>query len=239
MKKAFQAAVGAGLVLLTIGIGVVSMSLGKIVKSAVEAAGPRLLGAPVTAGLVTIAPWSGRGTLRSLVIGNPAGFKSPQAVRVGSVEVDVKLSSLLTDTIVVERVAVREPELTWELGQGGSNLTKLQRNAEASAEKYGGAPAPATASSKKGKSLLIKEFSVTGGKVALSATALGGQGLSAALPEVHLTNLGGEGRSPAEVAAQAMRAVTGSAQGAVGGLGGKTLDQVRSALGSFLKGLGK
>lgn len=239
MKKAFRAALGAALVLAMIGLGVLSMSLGKIVKSAVEAAGPRLLGAPVTVGLVTIAPWSGRGTLRDLVVGNPEGFKSPHAVSVAAVEVEVKLSSLLTDTVEVERVAVREPELTWEIGQGGSNLTKLQRNAEASAEKYGGAPAPAEGSAKKGKSLLIKEFSVTGGKVALSATALGGQGLSAALPEIHLTNLGGKGRSPAEAAAQALRAVTGSAQGAVSDIGGKTLDRVRSALGSFLKGIGK
>ena len=54
MKKAVSAAIAAALVLLMIGLGVVSMSLGKIVKSAVEAAGPRVLGVPVTLGLVTL-----------------------------------------------------------------------------------------------------------------------------------------------------------------------------------------
>ena len=243
MKKTFSAMIAAALVLSMIGIGVVSLSLGKIVKSAVEAAGPRVLGAPVALGLVTISPWSGRGTLRDLVIGSPAGFKSPHAARVASIEVKVELSSLLTDTVVVERVAVREPELIWELGPGGSNLMKLQRNAEASAARYGGgtesAPAAKGLAAKKGKSLLIRDFSVTGGKVGLSAAALDGRGLSAPLPDVRLTNVGGRGRPPAEAAAQTFRAITSSAQGAVANAGGKTVSAargaVRSALNAFLE----
>ena len=243
MKKAISATIAAALVLLAVGAGVVSLSLGKIVKTAIEAAGPRLLGAPVSLGLVTISPLSGRGTLRGLVIGNPAGFKSPHAASVDSVEVEIRVRSLLTHTIVVERLAVREPELIWEIGQGGSNLTRLQRNAQEAAVRYGGegsqGPRNLAAPEKKGKSLLIQDFSVTGGRVGLSATAFGGQGLNAALPDVHLTDLGGEGRSPAQVAAQAFRAITSSAQGAVSNLGGKTLDQVRSevsaALTSFFK----
>lgn len=246
MKKTLSAAIAAALVLGTIAVGVVSMSLGRIVKSAVEAAGPRVLGAPVTLGLVTISPLSGRGTLRGLVIGNPEGFKSPHAVSVGAVEVEVKLSSLLTDTIVVERVAVREPELIWEIGQGSSNISRLQRNAQDAAAKYGaaGSPAaPAAAEPAKGKSLLIRDFSVTGGKVGLSATALGSQGLSAPLPDVHLTDLGGKDRSPAQVAAQAFAAITSSAQGAVSNLGGKAIDAARGvalkALGELFKRGGK
>ncbi|MFI5350018.1 MAG: hypothetical protein ACHQ2Z_10775 [Elusimicrobiota bacterium] len=243
MKRALSSAIAAGLVLLTIGVGVVSLSLGKIVKTAVEAAGPRVLGAPVELGLVTISPWSGRGILRGLVIGNPAGFKSAHAASVASVEVEVRLRSLLTNTIVVERVAVREPELIWEIGPGGSNLKKLQGNAEASAAKYGGskegASAPAASAGSKRKSLLIREFSVTGGRVGLSATAFGGQGLTAPLPDVRLTDLGGQGHSPADVASQALRAVTSSAQGAVSNIGGKTLDQVRSVLSSFFRKSGK
>lgn len=237
MKKMLSAVVAAALVLGMIAVGVVSMFLGRIVKSAVEAAGPRVLGAPVSLGLVTISPWSGRGTLRGLVIGNPDGFKSPHAVSVGAVDVEVALSSLLSDTIVVDRVAVREPELIWEIGQGSSNIARLQRNAQDAAAKYGGsAPGAPAEPAKKGKSLLIRDFSVTGGKVGLSATALGSEGLSAPLPDVHLTNLGGKDRSPAQVAAQAFAAITSSAQGAVSNLGGKALDAAR---GVALKALGR
>lgn len=237
MKKGLRAVFGFVLVLAVVGAGVASVSLGRIVKTAVETAGPRLLGAPVTLGLATLAPWSGRGTLRGLVIGNPEGFKGPRAVSVGAIEVEVNLRSLWSDTIVVERVAVRRPEIVWEMAGGGSNLTRLQRNAEAAAARLGGGAAPAPA--KKGKSLLIRELEITGGQVGLAAPAFGGSALSAPLPDVRLTNLGGPGRSPAEAASEALRAVTGSAQRAVSGIGSKTVDAAasaaRSALGSLFR----
>jgi hypothetical protein len=241
MKKAFRAVSALVLVLLVVAAGVVSVSMGRIVKASVEAAGPRLLGAPVSVGLVAVSPWSGRGTLHDLVIGNPEGFKSPSAVRVGSIEVVVRLSSLLSDTVVVERVVVRDPELTWELGPGGSNLTRLQKNAEAAAGDPGAAGgAPPAGAARSGKALSIAELAVTGGKVALSAAAFGGPVLTAPLPDVRLTNLGGPGRSPAQAAAQAFRAISTSAQGSVANIGAPSIDAVRgaalSALGALFKG---
>jgi uncharacterized protein involved in outer membrane biogenesis len=240
MKKAVSAAIAAALVLLMIALGVIASSLGRVVKTAVETAGPRLLGAPVTVVSVSISPLSGRGTLRGLVIGNPEGFRSAHAVSVGSVELVLKLSSLLSDTVVVESLAVREPELIWEIGEGSSNLLRLQRNAQEAAARYGGEASSAESKpAQKGKSLLIRDFTVAGGKVALAATALGGQGLGAPLPDVHLTNLGGKGRSPAQVASEALAAITASARGAASDLGGKAADAARGAamkaLGDFLR----
>ena len=243
MKKFFRAAFMAALVLAVIGVGAASMMLGSIVKTAVEAAGPRVLGASVTLGGVVLSPFSGRGTLRGLVIGNPEGFKGPHAVSVGSIEVAVKLSSLMTGTVVVESVAVREPEIDWELGPGGeSNLTRLQKNAMAAAAKLGGGASDNPSSSPaRGKSLMIRRLEITGGKVGLSASALGA--LNAPLPDVHLRDLGGPGQSPAQVAAEALGAVTGSAQRAVSNVGSRALDAAaaaaRSALGSFFKRAGK
>jgi hypothetical protein len=243
MKTAFRAAFGTALALFVIVAGAVSLSLGKIVKTAVETAGPRVLGAPVSVESATISPLSGRGVLRGLVIGNPAGYESASAVSVGSVEIEVKLSSLLTDTIVVERVAVSAPELTWEIGPGGSNLARLQRNAEESAVRYGGegsqGPRSPVAPEKKGKALLIEDFKVAGGKVCLAATAFGGQTLTASLPDVHLSNLGGPGRSPAEAAAQVLGAVANSAAGAVAQIGAHSLGTALSALGAIFNRGGK
>lgn len=241
MKKGFRAVFALVLVFAVIGAGVVSLTLGKIVKTAVEAAGPRVLGAPVTLGLATLAPWSGRGTLRGLVIGNPEGFKGARAARVDSIEIELKLASLLTDTIVVERLVVRGPEIVWEMGPGGSNLTRLQRNAEAAAAKLAGGAdsSPAAASGKKGKSLLIRDLEITGGTVGLSASAFGDRTLSAPLPDVRLADLGGKGHSPAEAAAEALRAVTGSAQRGVSNIGAKTLDAAASAARTALSALFK
>lgn len=242
MKNALRASIGAVLVLAVVGVGVVAVSLGKIVKTAVEAAGPKFLGVPVTVDAVVLSPWSGRGTVRGLTIGNPQGFKTAHAVKVGEVSVALTLSSLLTDTVVVESVEVRAPDINWEIGGGDSNLQRLQKAAADSAARYGGGSAPAPkAPEKKGKSLLIRDFSVTGGRVGLAATALGGRGLTAALPDIHLKNLGGKGRSPAEAVSEAVSEVTKSAQTAAAAAGQQALEQVRknagALLGSFLQGL--
>lgn len=222
--KALKAALLFAVVLGVIASGAVSMWLGRGVKLAVERYGPALVGAPVSVGAVILSPWSGRGTLRNLVIGNPPGFKGAHALKAGSVEVDLKLSSLAGDLIVVNRVTVRDPEVLYEVGFGGSNLSRLQRNAEESTSR--GAAAPGGGS--PAKSLLIKELLVTGGRVGLSATALGGGGASLPMPDVRLAGLGGKGRSPAEAVSAALAAIASSA--------GKAGAGVLGSVGGFLKG---
>lgn len=234
--KALKAALMFAVVLGAIAAGAVSLWLGRGVKLAVERYGPALVGAPVTVGAVILTPWSGRGAIKDLVVGNPPGFKGARALSVGSVEVKIRLSSLAGDTIVVDSVVVREPEILYEVGGGGSNLARLQRNAEAALPRSGSAPAKGGPS----KSLLISDLVVSGGKVGLAATALGGKGATIALPSVHLTGLGGKGRSPAQAVSEVLSALSGAAAKAVSGLGAKTLNEAASSvlgnLGGMLKG---
>lgn len=222
--KPLKAALLFAVVLGVIASGAVSLWLGRGVKLAVERYGPAYVGAPVAVGAVVLSPWSGRGTLRDLVIGNPPGFKGAHALTARSVEVDLELSSLAGDLIVVDRVTVRDAEVLYEVGFGGSNLSRLQRNAEESSSRS----APAPGRDAPVKSLLIKELLVTGGRVGLSATALGGGGASLPMPDVRLTGLGGKGRSPAEAVSAALAAIASAA--------GKAGAGVLGAVGGFLKG---
>lgn len=238
MKKLMFASAFALAVLLA-GLGAASLWLGRGVKAAVEAFAPEILGAPVKVGMVTLAPWSGRGAVRGVVIGNPAGFKGEKAASLGSIEIAVRLSSLASDLIVVERVAASKPELVYEVGAGGSNIARLHKNAEAAAARLGAAGGgKAAAGAGPSKSLLIKEFSVEGGEVAMTASALGGGGLRLPLPAVRLTNLGGKGRTPAQVASQAWGAVSGAASRAVSGAGSKALEGATGAAADALKSVG-
>jgi len=238
MKKAVRAVVAALLVLLVVCVGLVSVSLGRIIKAAVETAGPRVLGASVTLDSVTLAPWSGRGTLHGLLLGNPEGFKGAHAVKIGEVSVTVRLSSLMTDMIVVDRIVVRAPEISYEMSAGGSNLARLQKNAEGSSSSLGAGGAKPPADGKGGKSIFIKDLLVTGGRVGLSAPGLGGKDLVVAMPDVHLTELGGKGRSSSEVAAQVLRELTGAAGKAVSGAGSKSLEAAAGAAAKALGSLG-
>ncbi len=229
MKNGLRALFLLVVILGVIAAAAASMWLGRGVKLAVERFGPGIIGAPVTVGSVVLAPWSGRGAISNLVIGNPPGFKGDRALSVGAIDVKIKLSSLVTDTIVVESVVVRDPEIFYEMGSGGSNLARLQKNAEGGK----GKPAP----SQGGKSLLIRDLKVSGGQVA--ATAMGA-GVKMPLPPVQLSNLGGKGRSPADAVSEVLSALTGSAGKAISNIGGKALDaaasQVLGRLGGLLKG---
>lgn len=234
--KAFKAILMLVVVLGVIVVGAMSLWIGQGVKLAIERYGPVLVGAPVTVGAVILTPWSGRGAITSLVIGNPPGFSGAHALSVGSVEVTIRLKSLITDTIIVDSVLVRNPEILYEIGSGGSNLSRLQRNAEGVKAKDAAAPARSGGS----KSLFIKDLVVTGGQVGLAASVLGQQGVKIPLPGVHLSNLGGKGRSPAEAVSEVLGAIAGSAGKAASGLGKKALNvavtNALGRLGGLLKG---
>ncbi len=234
--KAFKAALMFAVVLGGIAAGAVSLWLGRGVKLAVERYGPAFVGAPVTVGAVVLAPWSGRGAINDLVIGNPPGFKGAHALSVRSAEVNLKLSSLAGDTIIIESVVLREPEILFEAGGGGSNLSRLQRNAETAMPRAKAGPGPGAPT----RALLIRELVVTGGTVGVSASALGKDGVKLPLPDVRLTGLGGKGRPPAQAVSEALAAVSRSAGQAVSGAGAKALTGAASAaigkLGGLLKG---
>jgi hypothetical protein len=229
MMKALKVVVLLAVVLGTIVVAAASQWLGRGVKAAVERYGPGIVGAPVTVGSVILAPWSGRGAVTNLVIGNPPGFKGSHALSVESIEISIKLSSLMSDTIVVESVVVREPDIRYEMGPNGSNLAQLQRSAEGA----GGKPDP-----KKdgGKGLFIRDLTVSGGKVGLSSSLIGTQSMTVDMPEVKLSNLGGAGRSPAQAAGEALGAIAGAAGKAVGGIASKTASSLLGKLGGLLKG---
>lgn len=234
--KALKAALMFAVVLGLIAAAAASMWMGRGVKLAVETYGPGIVGAPVTVGSVMLAPWSGSGSIKNLVVGNPPGFKGAHALKVGSVAVRIKLSSLATDTIVVESVDVREPEILYEMGSGGSNLSRLQRNAESAVGKPAAAPQGKAAPA---KSLIIKDLLVSGGQVGVSASALGKTGVTIPLPVVHMTNLGGKGRTPAQAVSEVLNAIAGTAGKAVSGLGTKALSDAASSVMGQLGGLFK
>jgi hypothetical protein len=70
-------------------------------------------------------------------------------------------------------------------------------------------PAGKETSATSGKKILIKDFIVKEGKVTLVTSLLAGKSISAPLPDIHLTNLGGEGQgaSPGQVFGEIFKAL--------------------------------
>jgi uncharacterized protein involved in outer membrane biogenesis len=217
MKKLVGLVLLAGLLFAIAGVAAF-FYLGPIVRAGVEKVGPQITKVPVKLGGANISVWNGKGELHGFVLGNPEGYKTPEALRVGTIAIDLVPRSVLGDKVIIRSIRLEAPEITYEAGLGGSNIGKVLENiqAVASQEKSG-------ATNTTGKPLQVDEIVITGGKINVSATALGGRSASLPLPEIRLTQLGQgpEGITAAELSSKALgviveAAARAAASGALG-----------------------
>jgi hypothetical protein len=211
-------------VLAVIAVVALVLSLNSVVKTGVVAFGPEVIKAPIQLDGVSISALSGGGEIKGLVIGNPEGFKTPNAVKLGVASLQVQPMSLLGDKIVVKSIKADAAEITFEGSLGSSNLGKIQENVDAYVASLLG---PTSKDAKSaGKKLQVDELVISNAKINLSLTILGGKSATVPLPEIKLTNLGqgADGVTPAEVIKVVMKEV---------------MTQTTSAVSGFLSGAGK
>lgn len=245
MKKLLKVLIGVGVV-LTVLLVMLALFAGHIVKSAVNTAGPKVLGVPISLKGVNVSLLSGSFGLDELVIGNPEGFKTPEAIRVNKVKVDVKMASLFSRVLVIDRIYVSEPEITYEVGLNGSNIGAIQDKA-ASAKQTPEQPEPADKSAKPTKKVLINDFLIEGGKINVSTIGMVGHSATIPLPSIHLADIGKEsdGATLSEVLAKVFGTIGGVINGAVTGIGegagaiGKGAMDAGKAVGSTAADAGK
>lgn len=196
---------------LAILAGVIASQSGTIIRHAVEEFGPEITGTKVALGDVNVSLLSGAASIKNLVIGNPQGFKSDSAIKVGEVAVLLDVKSLFSDRIAVKKILVEGAELTYELGSGGSNISVLQKNIEQRTASMGATESSTEAQSEgSATQLTIDDVMINGTRVNLVSSLLGGKGTSAQLPDIHLQDIGKEegGASPAEAAKKVFAAIT-------------------------------
>lgn len=202
MKKLLPKLIIAIVVLVIIAGVALFLSLNAIVKKGVETVGPQVTKTTVTLESARISPLSGAGGIHGLVVGNPEGYQTPSAIRLGEASLAIDAMSVFSGKVRVKSVRVADAEITFEGSLKGSNLTKLLENVQSVA---GGGES--TGASKK---LQVDEVTITGAKVRLSATVFGGQSATVPLPDIRLTDLGTgeEGITPAELVQKVLAAVT-------------------------------
>lgn len=187
MKKIILRLLIALVVIVILAVAGVAFFLDGAIKKGVETVGPQIAKVDVKLNSVSLSLLTGSGKIKGLVVGNPEGYKTPHAISVGSASLSISPGSVFSDKVVIKSIRVEAPEITYELGSGGNNLKRIQANVESFS---GGSGTNAPASDKASKKLQVDEFIITGGKVSLSASMLGGQSISGPLPDIHLTQLG-------------------------------------------------
>ena len=201
MKKWIYLGGGALVAVIIIVLVVGVSNLGPMIKKAVNTYGPEITKTEVKLRDARVSLLSAEVELKDFLLGNPAGFKSPQAMSVKFIHLIVDEKSITKNTIIIDKIEVVAPEITYEKIRGTDNFQTILNNVKKS---IGGDKTTAQPAEKgkttEGKKILIKNFIVRDGKVNLAMAVLGENTLSANLPDIHLKNVGQEkdGASPAE-----------------------------------------
>jgi uncharacterized protein involved in outer membrane biogenesis len=190
MKKIILISVAVVIIIVILLVAGFS-NIGPIIKSAVNTYGPRMTMTDVRLGDVGISLFSGEAKLKDFYLGNPKGFKSPYAMNVRSIYVDLDEKSLTGDTIIIDKIEVVGPEITYEKAIGTDNLKTILDNVKKSMGKGKGSKKQ-RGKEGEGKKILVRDLIIRDGTVTLAASVLGGTGISAPLPDIHLKNLGKE-----------------------------------------------
>ncbi|MGA3145063.1 MAG: hypothetical protein ABSF10_18840 [Verrucomicrobiota bacterium] len=213
MKKLFLSVVIVLVVLIVVAVIVAGFFLGTIVKTGMETAGPKITQVSIKVDAVKLTLVTGSAQVKGLVVGNPEGYKTPQAISVGSAAVDVNPFSVLSDKIVIRSVRVEAPEITFEGNPfSGNNLSAIMKNVNAATKGGGSEPTNATTkpAGQAGKKIEVDDFLITGAIVHVSLTGVSGKEMTLPLPDIHLTNLGKDnaGITAADLTRRVLDAIT-------------------------------
>jgi len=192
MKKLVYA--GIALVVIVAAVLIIGISnLGPIIKTAVNKYGPAMTKTDLRVKDVNISLFSGKAKLKDFYLGNPKGFKSPEAMSVNAIYVDVDEKSITRDPIVIDRIEVVGPNITYEKVRRTDNFQSILSNVKTSADTSKSSSSSKKASKESpGKKFVIRDFIITDGKVNMAVVMPAGSSISASasLPKIHLKNVG-------------------------------------------------
>ena len=205
---------------IIMGVALYTVSRSNIlIREAVLEYGPKATRAKVTLDKVDVALMGGQLGLSRLTLGNPQGFKSDYAFKVGQVAVQIDLDSLFSDVIRIKEIRIEGADLIYEIGTKGNNISKIQQNIKAYTQSLGLGEGAAEAEGREpgeGAKFIVDHIYINGTKVKLATDLLGGKGTAVNLPDIHLKNIGTEDK----------QATAGEVGGAIFGAINKGLKKV-------------
>ena len=125
-KKKVLTISGIVLGVIVVLLVIVYFSLSLILKSSVQTFGSMVMGVPVTVDSIVLEPFKGALRINNLTVGNPDGYSSPHAFKLGKFEAVVVPSSLFGgDKMIIDKLAIDGVELNMETNFLRSNLSEI------------------------------------------------------------------------------------------------------------------
>lgn len=169
--------------------------LNSLVKAGIEKFGSEMTRAPVKVSKVDLSPTDGKGVLSGLSLGNPDGFKSSHAFRADRIELALEPASLADDVILIHRIHIDSPDISYEKNDSGTNFDAIQRNVES----YLGTSKKQQADKDAPKKMIIESLAIRGARVNYNGM------IDLKLPDIELHNIGK--KSGGATSAQVTRAI--------------------------------
>lgn len=179
--------------------------LGHIVKKSIGVYGPLLTQTTVVVDAVHLSLLTGSAKITGLVVGNPVGYKTPRAMSVGTIVAGVDPTSVFSRKIVIRSLRVESPEIIFEGGLAGNNLSQILNHANSTSQGSG------TLSASAEKTFEVDDVVISGAKVQVVLPGVHETAYQVMpLPEIHLTNLGTseEGITAADLTRRVLSAIS-------------------------------
>ena len=163
--------------------------LNKSIKKGVETFGPKITQTSVQLDEVGLSILSGNGTLSGLYVGNPEGYNRKNIFELNQIDVDINTKSILGDQIVINKIYIRRPHISYEKNLRSSNFKDLLKNIEGTSEKPESDKPEKDVVSKDeaSKQLLIKKLIIEDATVFASIL---GVGTEISLPRIEMSDVG-------------------------------------------------
>ncbi|MCR9214358.1 MAG: hypothetical protein NXI13_11625 [Proteobacteria bacterium] len=203
MKRGLAFFIVGIVVIVCIAIVVVYSSIGPIIIATIDDFGSRITGTKVTLADAEYSTTDGDATLITLTVANPKGFSDGNAFSFSKIELQVDPETLQNEVVVVKRMKVVSPEITYEISDTSDNLRALRNNIERSAEGEQQRSLQQT-NEPPLKKFVINDLYFDTGVVIVQSSDMTGKRVTAVFEPLHMKDIGREtdGLYPAALIAE-------------------------------------
>mgnify|MGYP006077699317 CR=1 len=170
--------------------------LNQLIKEQIETQGRALTEQSVNVANVDMKLLKGTGTIKGLVLNNPTSFSSTPAFTLDEITLDINITSLTSDPIILDKLIINSPKALVEFNEKGRSniqeiLAAINKNLSPSSDSV---PLNTNESERR---IMVKKFILAGVALDVDLTKLGNTKHTKILPDITLTNIGGETGLPA------------------------------------------
>ena len=182
-----------------------TLYLDSIVKSAIQQYGPQILQVPVQVEDVSLSPFTGSGTVEKLTIGNPDGFESDYLISIGVLSIDMDITTLLSQHIIIEDLLLQNVHIIYERNSGTTNIAAFEELMSKASH-----PDSETGS----QAMTINRMVIDDSRLTLQASLLGGKSIDVKIPRTEREQISSEDNTVAGVVNMALGPVLQSIKNA-------------------------